>query len=126
MDPASAGGDTSDLLSGLRNEFLVEGSYQSSKLASGNDHHWQRDEAERRLHRWSGLAGTLGFPEIGRKAREIERLMQQSAAEIALEPHFQELAQQFSTALRSKSRESPGAGADAAHPGRQQSRRLRI
>ncbi len=95
--------DSYDVLSELRNEFLTEGVEQSARLAATEARQWQPGEAERRLHRWAGLAGTLGFPAIGQKAREIEEMLGHSTAPEHLQPHFEELAQRFSGALRAKS-----------------------
>jgi len=99
----TVGGDSSDLLIELRNEFLTEGAAQSARLAATKAHQWQQGEAERELHRWAGLAGTLGFPVIGRKAREIEEMLRQATAAETLHPQFEELAQRFCDALRIRS-----------------------
>ncbi len=102
VNTATIPGDSCDVLSELRNEFLTEGAEQSARLAAKDARQWQPGEAERRLHRWAGLAGTLGFPVIGQKAREIEELLRQSRSPESLHPHFEELAQRFSAALRMK------------------------
>lgn len=100
--PVTVAGDSCDVLSELRNEFLTEGAEQSARLAATEAHQWQPGEAERRLHRWAGLAGTLGFPAIGHKAREIEELLRQSTSAESLHPQFEELSQRFSAALHTK------------------------
>ena len=61
---------------------------------------WEKPNAV--CTRWAGLAGTLGFPAIGNKAREIEELLRQSTPPESLHPQFEELAQRFSGALRMK------------------------
>jgi DNA-binding response OmpR family regulator len=101
-DPGVVGGDTNDLLTGLRNEFLVEGVENSARLADTDDPQWRREEAERRLHRWASVGETLSFPHISRKAREIEDLLRESPSAKVLAPHFTELARMFSDSLLMK------------------------
>jgi two-component system cell cycle response regulator DivK len=69
--------DSCDLLTELRNNFLAEGLEQSGTILK----ELQSDpaaaiEALRRVaHRWAGLGGTLGFPEISSQAREVEAVL---------------------------------------------------
>jgi CheY-like chemotaxis protein len=69
--------DSGDLLTELRNNFLAQGLEQSGTILK----ELQSDpaaaiEALRRVaHRWAGLGGTLGFPEISSQAREVEALL---------------------------------------------------
>ena len=71
--PAIEAGDYHDLLTELRANFLVEGEEESRRLA---EHGWRTvltlDRAQRIAHRWTGIAGILGFAEIAREARGIE------------------------------------------------------
>jgi two-component system, cell cycle response regulator DivK len=68
-------GDPSDLLRELRNTFLAEGAEASRRYAEADS--IEEIEAMRRVvHHWAGMGGTLGFPEITRRARELEALLE--------------------------------------------------
>jgi two-component system cell cycle response regulator DivK len=64
-------GDVRDLLRDLRNEFITEALPElDEQLSAGfqND----RNRLLRDLHRWAGVAGTLGMPGVTDQARKIE------------------------------------------------------
>jgi len=68
-------GDVRDLLRGLRNDFITESLAELTELLS------PEFEADRRrllrvLHRWSGVAGTLGMPGVTSQARKTEGLVE--------------------------------------------------
>jgi len=101
---AETPGDPSDLLRELRNGFNVEGVEASGRFAetavTGDDL-----EAMRRVvHHWAGMGGTLGFPEITRRASQLEELLTN------LPPHWEErIASSFAEIrdLFARSIESP-------------------
>ena len=70
--PAIEAGDYHDLLTELRANFLVEGEEEASSLLNTLAHGFALDRAQRIAHRWTGIAGILGFAEIAREARGIE------------------------------------------------------
>jgi len=70
--PAFEAGDYHDLLTELRANFLVEGEEEASALLSTLARGFTMDRAQRIAHRWTGIAGILGFAEIAREARGIE------------------------------------------------------
>ena len=78
--PANAPCDSRDLLSELRNTFLAEGLEQCTTilrdLQSGPG--CTIEVIQRVLHRWAGLGGTLGFPEVSNQARRVEALLTQT------------------------------------------------
>jgi len=67
-------GDTEDLLAELRNNLLAEGIVEIPTLLANLDKEFNVDAARRFFHRWAGIAGTLGYPEITRQARKLEAL----------------------------------------------------
>ena len=104
---AAVPGDSGDLLAELRNSFLAEGLEQSStilnNLKSGQG--CAIEIIQRVLHRWAGLAGTLGFPAISDQARRIEALLTQTSPEDQeIEKAIEIARQRFSHAARNKPR----------------------
>jgi two-component system cell cycle response regulator DivK len=77
--PAFEAGDYHDLLTELRANFLVEGEEEAGALLGTLAHAFQVDRAQRVAHRWTGIAGILGFAEIAREARGIEEFLAQPA-----------------------------------------------
>ncbi len=75
--PAFEAGDYHDLLTELRANFLVEGEEEASVLLSTLAHGFELDRVQRIAHRWTGIAGILGFAEIAREARGIEDFLAQ-------------------------------------------------
>ncbi len=67
--------DPSDLLRELRNGFLAEGEGMSRQYAAA-DTIDEIDAMRRVVHHWAGMGGTLGYPEITQRARELEELME--------------------------------------------------
>lgn len=70
--PAFEAGDYHDLLTELRANFLVEGEEEAGALLGTLAQGFALDRAQRIAHRWTGIAGILGFAEIAREARGIE------------------------------------------------------
>ncbi len=77
--PAFEAGDYHDLLTELRANFLVEGEEEASALLSTLAHGFALDRAQRIAHRWTGIAGILGFAEIARETRGIEDFLAEPA-----------------------------------------------
>jgi two-component system, cell cycle response regulator DivK len=85
-------GDVRDLLRGMRNTFITEALAELSELLSpgllGD-----RNRLLRVLHRWAGIAGTLGMPAVTDQARKTEALLE-SAGQVdvpAVKPALEEL-----------------------------------
>ena len=70
-------GDPNDLLRELRNGFLVEG-VEASRRYVENDCHEGIEAMRRVVHHWAGMGGTLGYPEITKRARELDNLLEAS------------------------------------------------
>jgi len=70
-----AQGDVRDLLRSLRNNFITESLAELTELLSPG---FQADRSRllRVLHRWSGIAGTLGMPGVTSQARKTEGLVE--------------------------------------------------
>jgi len=70
--PAFEAGDYHDLLTELRANFLVEGEEEAGATLATLAHTFDLDRVLRIAHRWTGIAGILGFAEVAREARGIE------------------------------------------------------
>lgn len=73
--PQPPSGDSEDLLSELRNNLLAQGMDEIPKLLASLETEFHVDKARRFFHRWAGIAGTLGCPEITEQARKLEELL---------------------------------------------------
>ncbi len=73
-------GDVRDLLRDLRNEFITEALTELDEQLSAG---LQADKSRllRELHRWAGVAGTLGMPGVTDQARKTEMFVE-SAEEV--------------------------------------------
>jgi DNA-binding response OmpR family regulator len=71
-------GDVRDLLRGMRNNFISESLAELTELLSPE---FQADKNRllRTLHRWAGIAGTLGMPGVTDEARKLETLVESAA-----------------------------------------------
>ena len=64
-----------------------------------------RSDRQRILHRWAGLAVTLGFPEISDQARKTQAFLDQASPPYAgLEETIKNARRRFSMAARTKPR----------------------
>lgn len=78
-EPAPAG--ELGTVESLRQEFLREGTAECQRLlgqlseAGAAQLDWER--LGKALHRWAGVGGTLGFPEITQKARAMETALRE-------------------------------------------------
>ncbi|HWY47920.1 MAG TPA: response regulator [Bryobacteraceae bacterium] len=88
--------DSHDLLAELRNNFLAEGLDQASRILKDlkSDPGCSTELIERVLHHWTGLAATLGFPEISDQSGKIEALITSS------NPEYQEVENAIKIARR--------------------------
>ncbi len=88
--------DSQDLLAELRNNFLAEGLEQASRILKDlkSDPGCSTELIERVLHRWAGMAATLGFPGISDQARKIEASISSGS------PEFQEVENAIEIARR--------------------------
>jgi two-component system cell cycle response regulator DivK len=98
------GGDNEDLLSELRNNLLAEGMDKCSMLLSSMEKDFNVDQARRFSHRWAGIAGTLGYQDITRKARKLEELLNPPVVEnrATIRAGIKDLAACFSKAASGK------------------------
>lgn len=70
-----AQGDVRDLLRDLRNTFIAESLVELEELLSA-EFHADKARLLRVLHRWAGVAGTLGMPGVTDQARNAEALVE--------------------------------------------------
>lgn len=97
------GGDPSDLLRELRNTFIGDGIEASRRYAESDFSADELETMRRVVHHWAGMGGTLGFPEITKRSKELEQTLQSLPAQWKSEAvhEFVELQDLFSRAMRS-------------------------
>jgi len=71
--------DYHDLLTQLRNDFLVEGAEETERVLKSLNNKFDLQRVLRLVHRWGGIGGTLGMPEISHKARQIKQSLENPA-----------------------------------------------
>jgi two-component system, cell cycle response regulator DivK len=97
--------DSGDLLTELRNTFLAEGLEQCSTILKElqSDPGGAVEGLRRVLHRWAGVGGTLGFPEITGEARIVETLLAHGNREYAeIIKSIETMRRRFGAAIRNK------------------------
>jgi two-component system cell cycle response regulator DivK len=120
VKPTLQAGDYHDLLADLRASFLVEGEEEGTRMLQSLTNGFDAERAKRITHRWAGIAGTLGFPELGNTSRALEDFLESPAGYRddtrvtiptgerlwRLRSEFLEILKMFSDAIRGK-RETP-------------------
>jgi two-component system, cell cycle response regulator DivK len=71
-------GDVRDLLRDMRNNFISESSAELAGLLS-EEFQADRSRLLRALHRWGGIATTLGMPEVTELSKKTERFVESTA-----------------------------------------------
>jgi DNA-binding response OmpR family regulator len=66
-----------DDIAKLREEFLAQIQIESSLLATSLSADFDVARARQILHRWAGVGGTLGFPDLSRRALALQPLLDQ-------------------------------------------------
>ncbi len=74
--------DTHILFSELRAQFLANVKEQSMRLVDSLALEFDVAGAKRLAHRWAGVGGTLGLPQISQRACEMETLLDRALPEI--------------------------------------------
>ncbi len=64
----------------IRREFLVDGTQQAGRLVQTLGAGFDAAAARVTAHRWAGAAGSVGYPEITRAARELETVLDQNGS----------------------------------------------
>lgn len=111
---ADASCDSGDLLTEVRNNFLGEGLEQCKAILKElrTDPAGAIEGLRRVLHRWAGVAGTLGFPGISSQARKMEALLSPANLEYGeLRKAVETARRRFSAAARIK----PGFPSELIH-----------
>src|SRR5207245_3514912 len=67
-------------LAELRQNFAAEGMQHSRRFVGELDADFDKKEALVAAHQWAGAAGSIGYPEITRTARELEVALQQNGS----------------------------------------------
>ncbi len=87
--------DAASIPAELRKEFITEGHKTSKAWAAADPAELNRDLARGVLHHWTGIGGTLGYPEITVRARELHKLLETSTEAVS----FVEIRDLFAAAL---------------------------
>lgn len=113
----SAAKDDSDSLAlqEIRKEFVVDGARQADRLMSTLSSGFDAAEMRVIAHRWAGAAGSVGYPEITKVARELESILERngSGSPRRVRELLQSLASMFAAA---QAGESPRSTEPAAQP----------
>ncbi|HEV8040750.1 MAG TPA: response regulator [Bryobacteraceae bacterium] len=93
--------DPNDLLRELRNSFLAEGAEASHRYVE-TDCSDEIEAMRRVVHHWAGMGGTLGFPEITKRARELDDLLEASYGQAQPEvvQRFADIRELFARGIR--------------------------
>src|SRR5579871_5402384 len=75
-DPTPQSCDPAGLLGELRSRFITEGEETSRQFADSDLYDEDMEGMRRLAHHWTGMGGTLGFPEITKRAREMEATLE--------------------------------------------------
>ncbi len=97
--------DSGDLLAEIRNSFLAEGLEQCGAILKElqSDPRSAIDVLRRVLHRWAGVGGTLGFPELSSQARHVETLLKPAGEDYAeIVKAIETMRRRFAAAARNK------------------------
>lgn len=97
---AGKGANLQGWLDTVRRSFIEKGASESRALLERPDLAGVQDL----MHRWAGLGGTVGQPELGDIARQIERDLAASAPEEQVRRQLQALAEAFEQARREYSK----------------------
>jgi DNA-binding response OmpR family regulator len=77
-DAPKVEGDVRDLLRGMRNTFITESLADLTEIL-GPKSPADKSRLPSSLHRWAGIAGTLGMPDVTDQSRKIETLLGSAA-----------------------------------------------
>jgi DNA-binding response OmpR family regulator len=97
--------DSGDLLTEIRNSFLAEGLEQCGAILIQfqSDPRSAIEVLRRVVHRWAGVGGTLGFPEISSLARHVETLLTPEGEQYGqVIKAIETMRRRFSAAARNK------------------------
>jgi hypothetical protein len=85
----------------VRADFVAEGRRQCSRLLARLGPGFDPAEARSVVHRWSGLGGSVGLPEISRASHALEQLMLAGGfvPRPVLERRLRQLGNMFESAL---------------------------
>jgi two-component system, cell cycle response regulator DivK len=67
----------------LRRRFLQEGQERTRQLLLDLDETFDANAADRTVHQWVGTGGLLGYANLGRQAREVQKLLQERPVDTA-------------------------------------------
>ncbi len=103
-------------LSDIRREFLRDGARQADRLIGTVGDGFDLADARVTAHRWAGAAGSVGYPEITRAARELETALEQNGAGSSqrVPELLKRLAQMFAEAQATEGRSTPLKAAEPA------------
>lgn len=95
----SNGADLQGWLAAVGRSFIEKGAAESRALLERPGLTGVKDL----MHRWTGLAGTVGHPELGDLAREVELSIENAAPEEQVRQQLRALSEAFEIARREPS-----------------------
>ncbi|HML17658.1 MAG TPA: response regulator [Bryobacteraceae bacterium] len=97
LEPSAApvSSDPVEVPAEIRREFITEGHESSRAWAEADAASLDLDSLRRAVHHWIGIGGTLGYPEITSRARELEAVLDTSPEQAS----FVEMRDLFASAL---------------------------
>lgn len=112
--PRSPGSD--GLAANLRGQFLETGQQHSRALLETLETGFDPARARPLAHRWAGMGGTFGFPQISQRAYEIEKLLEKPWSAVAgqVRAELEGIVDLFSDAARGEQQATQAAPEVAA------------
>ena len=103
--PAPPAEDNPALVAELQDQFLSDGQIESRSLLDHLHEDFNPESAKQVAHRWAGVGGTLGFPELSQLACQIEQQLDDPAAGGAagLQRSLEEIGRRFAEARAERS-----------------------
>lgn len=118
--PAPPAEDNPELLVDLQDQFLRDGQAESRSLLDHLGADFDPESAKQLAHRWAGVGGTLGFPQLGQLAGRIERQLDDPAGGEpgALRQPLEEIGRLFAETQAERRMQSPAPDVVAALAGK--------
>ena len=107
-DEEPESGDLED----IRKEFVADGARQAARLISRLTSGFDAAEMRVTAHRWAGAAGSVGYSEITKVARELESVLEQNGSGSAA--RVRELLQSLGSMFASAQASGPARAAEPA------------
>jgi CheY-like chemotaxis protein len=113
--PAPPAEHNPELLADLQDQFLLDGQAESRGLLDQLSSGFDVQAAKQVTHRWAGVGGTLGYPQLSQLACQIERQLDSLSpgAAAELQAPLEAIARMFARTLAERSVREPAPGVTA-------------